>query len=116
LLQDVGVDHGRDQIVVPEQSLNGTDGGAALEEMGRQGMATGVGADGLCQIGMVDGYLGGFIDDAGVDMIATCDPGMWAYGEIPGGEDVLPSPFLSGCGAFLTRSMPPYGCPYRILQ
>jgi hypothetical protein len=34
LLKDVGVDHGRGQIVVPEELLNGADVGAALEQVG----------------------------------------------------------------------------------
>jgi hypothetical protein len=38
LLQDVGVDHGRGKIVVPKQLLNGADVGAALEQVGGEGM------------------------------------------------------------------------------
>jgi len=34
----VGVNHGRGQIAVSEQLLNGTDVGAALEQMGGEGM------------------------------------------------------------------------------
>jgi hypothetical protein len=47
LLQDVGVDHGRGTIVVPESLLNGVDVGVALEQVRGEGMANGVGADGL---------------------------------------------------------------------
>jgi hypothetical protein len=42
-----------------------------------------------------------FIDDAGVDMMAPGDTGTRVYGEVPGGEDILPAPFLSGM-----RSLP----------
>jgi hypothetical protein len=45
----VGVDHGRGTIVVPESLLNGVDVGVgvALEQVRGEGMANGVGADGL---------------------------------------------------------------------
>ncbi len=33
LLKDMGVDHGRGKIVVPEQLLNGADVGATLEQV-----------------------------------------------------------------------------------
>jgi hypothetical protein len=47
LLQDVGVDHGSGPIVVPEPLLNGADVGAAWEQVRGEGMAQGVGTDGL---------------------------------------------------------------------
>ena len=39
LLQDVRIDHGGGHIVVPEQLLNSTDIGAALQQMGSKVMA-----------------------------------------------------------------------------
>jgi hypothetical protein len=60
-LQDVGVDHGRGTIVVPEQLLNGADVSAALEQVSGKRMAKGAGADGLRQTSTADGHLDGFI-------------------------------------------------------
>jgi len=96
LLQDVGIDLGRGKIVVPEQLLNGADVGAALEQVSGEGMAKGVGADGLRQSGTADRYLDGFVDDAGVNVMATGDTGTRVYGDVPGGKDILPAPFLGG--------------------
>jgi hypothetical protein len=48
------VAHGRGQIIVPEQMLNGADVGAALAQVRSEGMANGVGTDGLRQIGMAE--------------------------------------------------------------
>jgi hypothetical protein len=45
LLKDVGLDHGRGQIVVSEELLNGADVGAALEQVGGEGMAKGMCAE-----------------------------------------------------------------------
>jgi hypothetical protein len=96
LLQDVGVDHGRGQIVVPEQLLNGADVGAALEQVRGEGMAKGVGADGLRQAGTSDGPLDGFVDDAGVHVMATGDTRTRVYGDVPSREDILPALFFGG--------------------
>jgi hypothetical protein len=105
LLQDVGVDHGRGKIVVPEQLLNGADVGAALEQVSGEGMAKGVSADLLGQAGTADGRLDGFVDDAGINMMATGDARTRVYGEIPGGQDILPAPFLGGIRILPSQSM-----------
>ena len=96
LLQDVGVDHRRGKIVVPEQLLNGADVGAALEQVSGEGMAKGVSADGLRQTGTADGHLDGFVDDTGVNVMPTGNTRTRVYGDVPGGEDILPTPFLGG--------------------
>jgi hypothetical protein len=49
----VGVEHGG-HLVVPEPWRHGTDVSAAWEQVGSEGMASGVGADGLRQTGAVD--------------------------------------------------------------
>jgi hypothetical protein len=90
------VDHGGGQIVVAEQVLNGADIGATLEPVCGKGMAKCVGADGLRQTGTANGHLDGFVDDAGVNMMAMGDTGTRVDGEVSGGEDVLPAPFLGG--------------------
>ncbi len=73
LLQDVGVDHGRGKIVVPEQLLHGADVGAALKQVGGEGMTKGMCGDLLRQAGTANRHLDGFVDDAGVHVMATGD-------------------------------------------
>ena len=53
-VKDVGVDHGGGNIVVPEQLRNGADVGAALQQVGGEGMPEGMGADVLRQTGTAD--------------------------------------------------------------
>jgi len=65
LLKDVGVDHSGGNIVVPEQLLNGADISAALQQMGREGVAKSMGADLLRQTRTAHRHLDGFVDDAG---------------------------------------------------
>ena len=96
LLQDMGVNHRCGKIVVSEQLLNGADVGAALEQVCGKGMTKSVGTDLLCQAGAADGHLDGFVDDAGINMMAASDIGTRIYGEVSGGENVLPNPLLWG--------------------
>ena len=50
-VEDVGVDHGRLQVAVAEQGLDGSDVGAVLEQMRRKGVPKRVGGDALRQSG-----------------------------------------------------------------
>jgi hypothetical protein len=75
----VGVDHSRGQIAVSEQLLNGADVGAALEQVGGEelalslskGMAKGMCADVLREPGTANGHFDGFVDDAGINVMAA---------------------------------------------
>ena len=49
--EDVGVDHGRADVFVTEQLLDGADVGPGFQQVGREGVAQGVGADGLWDAG-----------------------------------------------------------------
>jgi hypothetical protein len=82
LLQDVGVEHGRRKILMPEELLNSADIDAALKQVSGEGMAKGVGADGLRQTGPADRDLDGFdgfVDDAGIRMMTACDTSTRVY-------------------------------------
>ena len=81
---------------MPEQLLHGADVGAALQQVGDEGMPKSMGADVLRQTGTADGHLDGLVDDAGVDVMATGDTGTRVDGDVPGGEDILPAPFRGG--------------------
>jgi hypothetical protein len=101
----VGVDHRRGTIVVPEPWLNSADIGAALEQVSGEGMAKGVGADGLRQTSTADGHRDGVVDDAGVHVMAAGDTGMRVDGDVPGGEDIRPAPCLGGMRRFPSQRM-----------
>ena len=67
----MGIDHGRGQVAVSEQLLNGADVGAALEQVGGEGMAKGMCADVLRDPGTANCHFNGFVDDAGINVMAT---------------------------------------------
>ena len=69
------------------------DVGAALQQVGGEGMPKGMRADLLRQPGTAYRHLDGLVNDAGVNVLATGDTGTRVHGEIPGGEDILPAPF-----------------------
>jgi hypothetical protein len=101
----VGVDHGRGQILVPKQVLNGANVGAALKQAGGGGMTKGMGADGLRQTGTVDRHHDGLVDDTGVNMMATGDAGTRVYGDMPGGEDIRPAPGVAAMRRLASQRM-----------
>jgi hypothetical protein len=57
LLQDVGVNHGCGYIVVPELWLNSADVGAAVQQVGGEGITKGRSADVLRQTGTATATL-----------------------------------------------------------
>ena len=52
-----------------------------------------------------NGHLDGFVDDAGINMMTACDTRTGVYGEVPGGEDILPAPLLGGMGILPIQRM-----------
>jgi hypothetical protein len=105
MLQDMSVDHRRGHIVVPKQVLNGADVGAALQQVGGEGMTKGMRADVLRQTGTADRHLDSLVNDARINMMATGDTRTRVYGDVPGGEDILPAPFFSDIGGFPSQRM-----------
>jgi hypothetical protein len=56
-LEDVGIHHGCGEIVMSEPWLDGADVGAALKQVGGEGMTKGMGADVLRQTGTATATL-----------------------------------------------------------
>jgi hypothetical protein len=100
LLRDVGVDHGGGHIVVPEQVLNGADVGAALTQVGAEGMTNGMGTDVLRQTGAASRYLDRFVDDVRVNMVAPDEASRRVNGESQGRNNRRPAPCLGGMRVF----------------
>ena len=99
-VHDVGVDHGGAHVFVAEEFLDGADAVAGFEEVGGEGVAEDVGGDAFGHSCALCGVLHGFLDDAGVQMVATHDAGARVLGDARGGKDVLPAPFAGGVGVF----------------
>src|SRR5262245_29455899 len=56
-VEDVGVDHGRAHVPVPQELLDGADILAVLEQVGGEGVAQGVTGGGLGDARTADGVL-----------------------------------------------------------
>jgi hypothetical protein len=63
-LENMGVDHGGFDILVPKQLLDSADIVAILEEVGGEGMPEGVGGDKFIYLGEAGGLLDGFLPKA----------------------------------------------------
>jgi hypothetical protein len=68
-------------------------------------MAKRMRADVLCQACTPHRRLNGLIDNAGINMMTTGDSRARVNGEITGGEDILPTPFLGSMGVFPRQSV-----------
>src|SRR5262245_43598508 len=79
LLEDVGIDHGGLEIVVPQQLLNGSYVGSALQQMGGKGVAESVGTHVFGQARPPHAGFNGLVDDTGIDVVATRDARTWVY-------------------------------------
>lgn len=101
LLDDVGVDHGGSDVGVTEEHLDGSDVGAGLEEVGREGMPEGVAAGLLRDAGGEDGLLDRALEYGFVKMMAATLARSAVRVEAGGGEDPLPGPLSAGPSIFL---------------
>jgi hypothetical protein len=83
-----------------QESSDGTDVGAALEEVGGEGVSEGMTGDSFGDVG----FAGGVSDEAlqGVFMavVTRMVSGAWKRAEFGGGEDELPGPLAWGVGVF----------------
>lgn len=108
----MSIDHGGFDVFVPEEFLDGADVVAVLEEVGGEGVAEGVGGDVFVDVGGVGGGADGFLEEAGVEVVAheffAFPPvpsfrgrvGTRVAGEVGGWEEVLPAGFAGGVGVF----------------
>src|SRR5213080_3000770 len=85
-LEHVRVDHGRGDVPVPQQLLDGADLGAGFEEVGREAVAQGVAARPLGQPRGEDGRADLLLDVVLINMVAAphrrrAGPGSWVEAE-----------------------------------
>jgi hypothetical protein len=100
VIEDVGVDHGRADVLVAEQGLDRADVGAALEQVGGEAVAQGVGGDPFVDAGGEGGAAEGALDVGFVEMVPAYEAGTGVAGRLRCGEDPLPFPVPAGVGVF----------------
>jgi hypothetical protein len=91
-VEHVGIEHGRFQVAVPEELLDGADVVALGQEVGRKAVAKAVQRDWLGDAGPPSGVLEGALHGSLVEVVAALAAGD---GVVPTGrsrEDVLPAP------------------------
>ena len=87
----MGVDHGGFDVLVTEKFLDGADIVSALEEVGGEGVAEGVGGDSLVHFCDAGGFADFFLEGGFVDVVAAESPiptfpqggGRRAFASIP---------------------------------
>ena len=87
-----------------EQLLNGADVGAALEQVGGEGMAKGMCADVLREPGTANGHFDGFVDDAGINVMGRVRPERGATDRSRAGNTYCQPPSLAAAGYFRARA------------
>lgn len=100
-MEDVGVDHGGFDVFVAEEFLDGADVVAALEEVGGEGVAEGVGCDAFVDSCGLLGFADGALEGGFVDVVAGGFACLGVGVEGVGGEYVLPEPVFASGWVFL---------------
>jgi len=96
----VGVDHGGFDILVPEELLNGANVVTVLQQMSGKRVSEGVRRDVLVNFGGLGGGADGFLQQAGVKVVAHGLFGDGVDRQSRGREEVLPESFAGGAGVF----------------
>src|SRR5580692_10239083 len=101
-IEDVGVDHGRADVLVTEELLDRTNVVTALQQVGRERMTQSVRARGLRNPSGADGRTHGPLDHGLVQVVAAALADLAIDVGTGRGEDPLPRPFTRG-GRVLAR-------------
>ncbi len=105
LLQDVGVDHGRRNILVAQQGQNGANIRAALQEVGGKTVAETVGGDPFIDPGLAHGHFDCLVDNAWIEVVAPDNATDGILRQTAGGKHILPAPFLRGRRLFALQGI-----------
>ncbi len=97
-LENVGVDHGRADVLVAEERLDGSDVGSILEQMRCEGVTEGVRGDALGQMGPGGGAANGALGACFREMMSANDPRAGIARELRGWEDPVPAPLQARVG------------------
>ena len=99
----MAVDHGRGQILVAKEFLDGADVVAVLEEMGCKGMPESVTARRFCDAGREHGLPDGTLKRSLVQKMSAALATFTVVVLPRGWEDPLPGPFARRVRVFLTE-------------
>ncbi len=103
VLKDVGVDHRRLDVFVAEEFLDCSDVVASHQQVSGEGVAEGMAAHVLVDVGVSDCLFDRTVDDRVVQMVATDDASSRILAAGAGREDVLPAPVGGGIGVLSAK-------------
>ena len=101
----MGIDHGGFDVFVTKQLLNGTDIVAALKKVGGEGVAEGVRGDMFIDLCKAGGFFDDFLHGGFVEVVTTGNSSTRVFGEVGGGEEVLPDPVFVCIGVFAIQGI-----------
>ena len=101
----MGADHGRLDVLVAEEFLNGPDVVTRHEQMGCKGMAEGVASDLFVDSATADRSVNPFSHHRFVEVVAPDGVGSRIGASRAGWEDVLPTPVGGGVGVLSIESV-----------
>jgi hypothetical protein len=102
-IEDVGVEHRRRQVAVPEQLLDSTNVLACFQKVCREGVTECVAGDALIQAGSDGRFTHGPLEDGFMKVVATALAGDRFEVKARGGEDPLPDPFMRGARVLVSK-------------
>ena len=98
-VEDVGIDHGGDDIAMPQQLLDGPDIIANFQKMSGKGMAQGMAPSVFLNIGLAHSSFDCFLQDRFIQVMSASDSGAWICGNLRRRKNILPGPLF--CGMFI---------------
>src|SRR5512146_1516042 len=101
----MGVDHGRTNILMPQQFLNGTNVISVLQEMGGKAMPEGMARNVLADGGIPCRFLHSPLKSGRVDVVTTLFSGARVEGAFGGGKEVLPGKFTCRVRVFAVQGV-----------
>lgn len=100
---EVKVDHGRGNIRVPEDVLEGADVGIGIEEMGREAVTEGVAGDAFGDRGLFESFLQLPLHGVLEKVVSGKASGLWMSAELGGGKEEAPGKLQRGIGIFALK-------------
>jgi hypothetical protein len=99
-VEDVGIDHGGIDVGMAEKFLDGADIVTGFQQMGGEGMAQGVAADGFLDASLAGGATDLLLQAGFVHVVAAEDAAARIPRQSIRRENVLPLPLERGAGVF----------------
>ena len=104
-VKNVGIDHGRTDVLVAKQLMDGPDVITALKQMRSERMPKGVATDVLNNVGMAHSLPYDPLEDRFVDMVTPFLAGPCVFPAVLLGEYPLPTPVRGGVRVFTVKGV-----------